>query len=84
MIRMTKIRNLIAHNAGKVNSEFKRDYPDFPLNIGESMRFSYKDILDGNSFILRSVESIDEKVTKKFNLSLITAESAQQGQSVDG
>jgi hypothetical protein len=75
--RMTKIRNLIAHNGGKINAQFKGDYPDIPFEVGESMRFTYKDILDDNSFVLKSVENIDSKVSKKFSLSLIPVEEAK-------
>jgi dihydrofolate reductase len=68
---MTKIRNLIAHNAGKVNLEFKKEFPSYPIDVGESVRFSYREILDENALILKSVEFIDDRITKKFGLSLL-------------
>lgn len=75
-ILMTKIRNLIVHNGGKINYEFKEDFPKYPLEVGESLRFSFKKILEENYFILKSVDSIDSKITSKFGLSLIPVKNS--------
>jgi len=76
----TKIRNLIVHNSGKINSEFKREFPNYkPLVIGGSIRLRYKDILKENSFILKCVESIDNKITSKFGLSTAVISTNAQG-----
>jgi hypothetical protein len=69
-VLMTKVRNLIVHNGGKINSEFKKCFPDYPFEVSQSLRFSFKEILNQNAFLLKSVDSIDGKITRKFGLSL--------------
>ncbi|HUT71931.1 MAG TPA: hypothetical protein VMW89_14780 [Desulfatiglandales bacterium] len=75
-ILMTKIRNLIVHNGGKINSEFKKAFPKYPFEVGESLKLSFKEILEDNYFILRSVDSIDSKITGKFGLSLVPVKNS--------
>lgn len=81
VLLMTRIRNLIVHNGGRINSSFKRQYPDSEFEIGERIDLRYESISENALFLLNSVEAIDEKVTKKFGLSLIASQENQSAVS---
>ncbi len=64
------IRNLIVHNRGRINSEFKKKFPARG-EIGDYYSFAYEDISKLNIELNNLTVEIDKKVSAKFGLELI-------------
>ncbi|MBU1577558.1 MAG: hypothetical protein KJ869_10200 [Candidatus Edwardsbacteria bacterium] len=66
-----KIRNLIVHNRGMVNSEFKKEFPLVSQKVGDSYSFKYEEISKLNLDIQNFIAYTDDKIGSKFNLPLL-------------
>ncbi|MBJ2126700.1 hypothetical protein [Flavobacterium sp. IB48] len=66
--KLIKQRNLTVHNRRKISKDFARQFPDLKNSIGQYLIFDFEYVSTINLQLFNFVASIDEEISKKFEL----------------
>lgn len=67
--KLSKIRHLIAHYAGRVNSQFIKEFPDSKSLLNKHIMMSFSTPYDINFYLVKLTDIIDYAFCKRFNWS---------------
>ncbi|MFD2564156.1 hypothetical protein [Aquimarina rubra] len=67
-----QLRNLTVHNRRKISKEFAKQFPEYVNQIGQHLNFEFSYVSKMNLCLFNFVATIDEEISKKFKLKIIT------------
>lgn len=70
--RLIKQRNLTVHNRRKISKDFAKQFPDVENSIGQYLIFEFSYISTINLQLFNFVASMDEEISKKFELKKVS------------
>ena len=75
---LIRTRNLLVHNGGRGNTDFKKEFPEYSFGVADEVRYGFSDVLENNRYIIDIVKTIDATITSKFGLSLDNPEDLEK------
>lgn len=68
---LIKQRNLAVHNRRKISKDFIKQFPDFNLEDGKYLTYTFSYVSQINLLLFNFLVDIDEEISKKFKLKKI-------------